>query len=182
MGDYSSYSKEIPIRKMIIKKVGLIDLDGLYKTMHKWFYDNNYVFEEPTSRIRPGTAAGVEYEFKWKCWRKVSGYVKYHLNVWIYLWDAKDIEVVKEGKKIKLTKCRLQIEIDGFMELDWTKRFSKTKLGMFLFWFYNMYILKEERVLSLWWDELYYRAYKLQTIVKEYLDMEAKGNAFYDIW
>ena len=172
----------ISTRKMIIQKAGVIDLDGLYRTMQRWFYDNQYVFEEPTSRMRPGSDAGPEYEWKWKNWRKVSDYVKYHESVFFHVWDAKDFEVIKEGKKVILTKCRLKIEIDGNVELDWTKKFTETKFSQFLFKFYNKYILKEERILSLWWDELYYRLYKLQTIAKEYLDMESKGNAYYDIW
>jgi len=175
-------SQKVTIRKTVLKKVGIIDLDGLYRTMQRWFYDNNYYFEEPTSRIRPGTAAGVEYEFKWVAWRKVSDYVKFWINVWIYVWDAKDLEVIKDGKKVKLTKCRLQIEFDGYVELDYTNRFQKTKFLQWLMNFYHKYILREEKVISNWWDELYYRVYKLQTIAKEYLDMESKGNAYYDIW
>ena len=177
----ASFPNKVTIRKMVVKKVGIVDLDGLYKVMQRWFYDNNYYFEEPTTRIRPGSAAGVEYEYKWIAWRKVNSYAKYWINVWIYVWDAKKIEVIKEGKKVELTKCRIEMEFDGWVELDWTKRFN-TKFEKFLFWFYNQLILRPEKIISLWWDELYYRVYKLQTITKEYLDMESTGNAYYDIW
>ena len=171
-----------PIRKMIVQKQGIIDLDGLYKVMYRWFYDNKYYFEEPTTRMRPGTPAGVEYEWKWSAWRKVSDFIKFHIKIFIHVWDAKEIEVIKDGEKIKLTKCRLKIEYDGEIEMDWTKKFDKSKFGNWLLNFYLVYILKEERIVANWWDELYYRVYKLQTICKEYLDMEAKGNAYYDIW
>ena len=177
-----SGSKKIPVRKMTIKKVGIIDFDGLYKTMQKWFYEQKFVFEEPTSRIRKGTPAGVEYEFKWWAWRKVDVYAKYHMHIWFYLYDVKEIEVIKNGKKITLTKCRLQIEMDGHVELDWTKKFQNSKFQKLLFDFLNNFILQEEKVISMYWDELYYRMYKLQTIVKELLDMESRGNAYYDMW
>jgi len=176
------YDNKRPERKIIIKKVGIIDLDGLYQTMYRWFYDQKYYFEEGTSRLRPGSPAGVQYEYRWTAWRKVNDYVKFNISTWIYVYDAKELEVIKEGKKIKLTKCRLQIELDGSVEMDYTGRFSKTKFGQFLFWFYNSFILQEEKFVANWWDELYYRMYKLQTIIKEYIDMEAKGNAYYDIW
>ena len=167
---------------MIVQKVGIIDLDGLYIIMQRWFEDNKFYFEEPTSRLRPGTPAGVEYEWKWKCWRKVSDYVKFHVYIFFHVWDAKEIEVIKEGKKVKLTKCRLKIEFDGDMEMDWTNRFQRSKFSRWLFKFYYTFILKEEKQVANWWDELYYRVYKLQTISKEYLDMETRGNAYYDIW
>lgn len=177
-----AYSREISVGKRVIKKVGIIDLDGLYKTMQRWFYDNKYYFDEPTSRIRPGSAAGVELEYDWRVWRKINDYAMHRIRVWFYLWDVKDIEVIKDGKKVKLTKCRLQIEFDGNIEIDYSKTYGKTWLGKLIFPIYNTLILQEEKVLSMWWDELYYRLYKLQTIAKEYLDMESKGNAYYDVW
>ena len=40
--------------------------------------------------------------------------------------------------------------------------------------FYNKYILKEE-IETIWGDTLYYRVQKLHNVVKEFLDMQAKG-------
>ncbi|MCK4521843.1 MAG: hypothetical protein KAU20_04670 [Nanoarchaeota archaeon] len=165
-----------------IKKVGIFDMDGLYKVMQRWFYDNKYYFEETLYKHKPGTAAGKEEEIGWTGWRKVNDYVKFHIKVFFHIYDIKNIEVIKEGKKVKLTKCRVWIEFNGDVELDYTKRFGQSKFGKFLFDVYNKFVLQEEKVLSNWWDELYYRVYKLHTITKEYLDMESKGNAYYDIW
>ena len=174
--------EQLKIPTSQLKKSGIIDLDGLYKNMQRWFYDNQYYFEEPTTRLRPGSASGVQYEYKWIAWRKVNAYVKYNISVYMYLWDVEDIEVIKEGKKVKLTKCRIMIEFSGNVELDYTNMFGKSKFGKVLFNIYNNMVLQKERGLAMWWDELYYRIYKLQTITKEYLDMESKGNAYYDIW
>jgi hypothetical protein len=170
------------LRKMVVEKVGIVDLDGLYKTMRRWFYDYKYYFEEPTTRIRPGSAAGVEYEWIWKGWKKPNEYMKQNLDVYFYIWDVKDIEVVKDGEKVKLTKCRILIEFDGDIELDYGGFFEKTWWSRILFNLYNSLVLQEEKQVANWWDELYYHLYKLQTITKEYLDMEAKGNAYYDVW
>ena len=74
------------------------------------------------------------------------------------------------------------IEFSGNVTLDYTNMFGKSKFGKVLFNIYNNMVLQKERGLAMWWDELYYRIYKLQTITKEYLDMESKGNAYYDIW
>jgi hypothetical protein len=178
-GDYDTTRG---LRKMVVEKVGIVDLDGLYKTMRRWFYDYKYFLDEPTTRIRPGSAAGNEYEWDWRAWKKPNEYVKHHIRVYFYIWDVKDMEVIKDGEKVKLTKCRIMIEFDGHIELDYGKFFGKTKFGRILFDLYNTIILQEEKQVANWWDELYYHVYKLQTIVKEYLDMDAKGNAYYDVW
>jgi hypothetical protein len=175
-------NKNADLRKMIIQKVGIIDLDGLYKTMRRWFYDYKYYFEEPTSRVRPGSAAGIELEWIWKAWRKINDYAKFNVRVYFYIWDVKDLEVIKDGEKVKLTKCRIMIEFDGDVEFDYSNVFEKTKIGRYLFNIYNNLILQHERQLAAWWDQHYYHLYKLQTITKEYLDMEAKGNAYYDMY
>ena len=166
---------------MVIKKVGVIDLDGLYKVAQQWFYDEKNRFEEPLTRLRPGTAAGQEFEYRWTGYRKINEYVQQNVSVSIHAWDAVDMEVIKEGKKVKLTKCRIWIKINGDIDFDYQKRF-KGKFGALLLKGMNRFVYQDERMLANWWDELYYRVYKLNTIIKEYLDMEAKGNAYYDIW
>ena len=61
------YEHKQKLRTMFVKKVGIFDLDGLYKVMQRWFYDNGYYFEEPTYKHKPGTAAGKEEEIWWVC-------------------------------------------------------------------------------------------------------------------
>lgn len=179
-------TESLKMRQMTLRKYGIIDLDGLYKAVYRWFYDEKMYFEEPLSRVRPGTAAGKEYEYRWTGWRKINDYAKQNIRIQTHVWDAKDIEVVRDGHKIRLTKCRIRIEFNGEVEVDYKKSDGSTifkgKFGSILGKMYNTFILQEERQLANWWDELYYRLFKLHTICKEYLDMEAKGNAYYDVW
>ncbi len=35
---------------------------------------------------------------------------------------------------------------------------------------------------TVWWDEMQYKLHKFHTVVKEFLDMESKGNAYYEVW
>lgn len=175
-------SEKRELRYMVVEKAGVVDLDGLYKMMQRWFYDNKYYFEEGLHRQRATLPSGEEYEWKWTGWRKVNEYIKFNISLFFHIWDAQDMEVIKNGQKIKLTKCRVRIEFNGNVEYDWKKTFEKTKFHLFLRKVYHKFLLKEERQMAWYWDELYYRVFKLQTIAKEYLDMEAKGNAYYEVW
>ena len=74
------------------------------------------------------------------------------------------------------------IVFGGKVELDFSKRFPTSRLAGHLMDFLISYVWKPEKVVSMWWDELYYRIYKFQRVVKEYLEMESKGNAYYDMW
>jgi len=47
--------------------------------------------------------------------------------------------------------------------------------------FYERFIFKKEYE-TIWEDMLYYHLYKLQTLMKKYLDSDTKTNAFYNVW
>lgn len=176
---YEKSSKE-PVN--ILKFNGIFDFDGLYKVMHDWLVDRQYYFEESLYKHKVPTPAGAEQHIKWDCWRKVNAYVKYWINIYFILRDMKEVEVIKDGERKKLTKARLLIVFGGKVELDFSKRFPHNRLAKNLMDFLINYIWKPEKVVSMWWDELYYRIYKFQRVVKEYLEMESKGNAYYDMW
>lgn len=161
---------------------GIFDFDGLYKLMHDWIVDRNYYFEEKLYRHKVPTPAGAEQHIVWEAWRKVNEYAKYWINIYMILRDAKEIEVVKKGEKKKLTKAKLIIIFEGKVELDYSKRFGKSALGHYLNDFLLSYVWKPEKEVSMWWDELYYRIYKLHRAAKDFLDMETKGNDYYDMW
>jgi len=168
----------------IIKYDGICDIDGLYKLIQQWFVDQGFYFEEPTIKHKVPSPAGAEQDQDMRGWRNVNEYVRFNLKVYLKIRDLKEIEVIKEGKKKRLSKCRLRIYIAGDIELDWQGKFDKSPFLQQLKKFYNKYIIKEDEGIigGVWWDQLYYRMFKLTTIIKEFLDMESKGNAYYDMW
>ena len=168
----------------IIRYDGIFDLDSLYKLIQKWFVDQGFYFEEVAFKHKVPSPAGAEQDYDFRGWRKISEYVKFNIRVFIKLYNLKDIEVIKEGKKKKLSKAVLKISIKGEMELDYKNRFEKNNFLKALRNFYNKYILKEEEgvIGGIYWDQLYYRLFKLHAAIKEHLDMESKGNAYYDMW
>jgi hypothetical protein len=176
--------KEEPTNKLTIKFNGIFDFNGLYKVAHDWIVNQNYYFEEKLYKHKVPTPAGAEQDIMWEGWRKVNEYVRYWINVYIKLFDLKEIEVIKEGKKKKLYKARMFIEISGKVELDYSNRFGNSLFGIMLRNFMHKHVWKytEGRISSIWGDELYYRTLKLHQVIKEFLDMESKGNAYYDMW
>ena len=60
------------------------------------------------------------------------------------------------------------------MYLDYEGRWEKKAFHRMLRDFYNKYIAKEE-IESVYGDTLYYRVQQLHALVKEFLDMQAKG-------
>ena len=98
-----------------------------------------------------------------------------------HFWDVLEVDVIKEGKKQKTTSAGFRIDLHGTAEVDWQNRFTGAKFLQALGDFYLKYIVGKS--LDMYWtDQLYYHVYKLHATVKQYLDMEAKANAFEDVW
>jgi len=174
-------SVKVPAPKHIIKYEGIFDYDRLYKIVYHWLSNQGYYVNEPTYKSKPGTAAGTEEEIELRAWRKVNNYVKYWIYVYFHVYDIKPMEIVKEGKKKKVIKARIWIELDAEVELDYNNRFEKSRFLEALRTFLNNIVLKS-KIDVVWTDELYYRMLKLHKVIKEFLEMETKTNAYYDVW
>jgi hypothetical protein len=164
-----------------LKYVGILDLDGLFKTMYQWYNDYGYEFHEKTVKHKVPGPLGADQEIEWTGWRKINGYVKFWVDVYFHLWQLKDVEVIKEGKKVKLSRARMLIEFSGRVDLDYSNRFGGSRFLQALQDWYHKFVIKKE-IDSIYTDQLYYRILKLYTVCKEYLDMEAKHNASLRRW
>ena len=178
-------SKELKFRSVryipIVKYQGVFDKDDLMKTMRNWIVNQGYEFHETSVKHKVPSPDGSEQEFAWWGWRKVNSYVKYHIDMFVKYWNLKDVEVVRDGKKQKLQSAKVQIELSGRCELDFSNRFAGSKVLQFIADFYDNYIIKNE-IDTLYTDQLYYRIYKLQGVIKEFLEFETKESAYKDMW
>jgi len=172
---------KVPAHMHPLKYNGIFDFDSVYRAIHEWLNISGYFVQEPLHKRKVPTTAGAELDIYITGWRKVDAYVRYWIYVYIKAYDLKEVEVVKEGKKKKLVKARILIEMSGDVELDYNNYFEKTRFLRALRDLLNTIVLKH-RIDDVWWDELYYRMLKLHRIIKEKLDMEIKTNAYHDVW
>lgn len=161
---------------ILLKYEGIFDMNGLYKRCVQFFLEQDWEFHETAYKGKKD-----ELEIGWEPEKKVTEYVKYIMKVKIHVMDMKEIDVVKEGKKVKLTQGRVRIELNMNIKTDYSSRFKGHPWMGKLKHFYDKFIFKKEMD-TIWEDQLYYTLLKVQTIIKEYMDMETKTNAFYDVW
>ena len=159
----------------IIRYTGIFDYDKLYRDMAAWYGMWGYELQENTHKHKVPLPTGVEQEIKWTGWRKVNEYVRFWVKTHIHGYELKDVEVVKDGVKKKMTKGRLQIIVGGTMDLDYSDRFKGPVAELIQGLLHN-YVWKK-KIENSWADELYYRIYKLHEVIKESLNMETAYNA-----
>ncbi len=161
----------------VVHYQGIFDYEGLMRVIVRWLKDRRYWFHEDLYKHKPGTELGREHELKWHGEKHITDMYGYHIYIYLHAWDMQDVEVIRGGVKKTLTKARLEVWIWGTIKFDYQGRFLRNKLSQFLAFFYLKYV-SWPFVSGEVHDVLHYRIIKLQTLVKEFLGMEAKGNAF----
>ncbi len=163
---------------LMIRYKGVFDYDGMYKMMHSWLISKRFLFNETKYKDKVATPFGNEVEIKWEAEKKVTEFIKEYIVIEFHLWDFSEVEIIKDGKKIKQAKTRMEIKFFAKMELDYSQKFAKggnfaQKLGKF-------YV---ENII--YWDwrikyanALEYSLYDLHTKVKKYLNMDSGSNAY----
>ncbi|MFH2021218.1 MAG: hypothetical protein ABIJ34_07400 [archaeon] len=167
LADYSLYNFH-----RTIKFRGIFDFDGFYKFMVKWIKDHDFDFYEtkvwdyPPYRIH-----------KLMGRKKVSFYCMFLLLPEIWVWEAKPVEIIKNGSTLHLTEGRMKVVINGGYILDYDGDFEKgpgmKKVEKFLI----DKLMYHENLLK-YFDYFDYYLHDYVTDVKKYLEMETASNAY----
>ena len=155
-----------------IQYKGIWDMRDLYQAIADFFRQKKFKFYETQQRLRKPSPFGAELLYQFEARRRVEEYYEWVVNVNMETFDEHEVEVIlRDGKKKKMTKGRLWIQILGRVETDYEKLWEKSAFLAHLKSFYNKYIVKK-RFEAVWWDELQYRiAHRLHALIKERLKM-----------
>lgn len=172
--------KELNVMQRPVMYRGILNLQGFLKMLKAWLEEHRYEFHENTVKSKLAHD-GLRREYRWIAWKNINEYVRYDVTIFMDIRNIERIEVVRAGKKERLTQCRIILEINGKVSMDPEGRFKGNKFLQALQDFMHNYIIKKE-ILFIWADQLDYRMMKLQRVAKEYLEFEAKSDAFAYKW
>ena len=103
----------------IVRYDGVFDWDGMYKIIIDYLRRNNYWFYETLYKSKPWSPIGTELILKWRGERKLDEYYKYELNFEWHFMDFHKVDVIRDGKKLTLTKAFFWVTIRGKIIQDW---------------------------------------------------------------
>ena len=160
-----------------IKYKGLYDLDKLYKFMANWLRQMRFEVHENLYKSKP-----PELEIRMRAERKITGFVMEVVTIYYHSWGEYDIEVVQNGKKKKMTRARMILEIGGdivapYNDIFGRQRWVANKAEVGIFNIFRNWFFKRE-IESVYWDTLYYELWRFHSAIKEVLKQEASGNVW----
>lgn len=169
-----STKEDFPVT--LIKHRGFFNYSALLQSMRKWFVDDDYdVLNIGMHKQKGITPMGVEHEFKMHGDKAVTEYIRFHIDIVMRIYNMRDVEIIQDGKKLKLQDGQVQIEVIPALEFDWQNRFVGPKPWRnfldALDKFYRKYIIKY-KIGDYWEDMLLLKAAQLSKVIKENLGQE----------
>lgn len=151
---------------------GTFNKSALINGIREYLEEEGYDVIEPVMKQKVGSD-GIEIGIKMDAEKKETHYAKFNITVKLRISDMKDVEVVKDGKKVKMQHGRVEFRSEGEVEMDYNKRFEKNKFLEMLRQFYHNYILKQT-IDEFWIANVDGVVDGVQAYVRELLDVEAQ--------
>jgi len=156
---------------------GLFNFDGMYSDLTDWAKRYGYRWHESSYKHKVPSTAGAEQEFIWIFEKDVNDFVRYTILITAKAQELTEITVdIGNGKKKTLSNAKIEIKMNGHIDFDWQKKFSKGKWAEVLGPLYMKIMNKEFEII--YYDQLYYRMWNLHSELKKRLDMSSKHYAY----
>jgi hypothetical protein len=161
----------------IVRYDGVFDFDGLYKMIIEHLRRHNYWFYETLYKHKPWSPMGTELVLKWYGERKLDEYYMYRVEFEWHFMDFHHVEVLRDGKKMTLTKAYFWVSIRGKLLLDWqglengahgesgkfTKLFGK---------FFRTNVIDREKIYDYFYP-LFDEVNEIQALILNFVQMES---------
>jgi len=163
-----------------IRYRGLYDFEGLFRLMRAWFEAREYDFYEKRYKHK-SKPAGAELEINFEAHREINEYARNVIKVYFHIWDAEEVEVVKDGRKRKMWDARMLIDFSGLVELDYDSHWDHSPFTRTMRSFYHRFVIRHE-IDDVWTDKLWYKINELQQECKRFLGMQSESDVYDDMW
>jgi len=157
---------------MKIKQKSTFNLSELYKMMYYWFDRHDYVFKEKEYSEQRVQGSKL-LEIRWYGERKITDYIKFVIELGIFISGVKDVEIEKEGSKVKTQAGTVEMRFQAYLLKDYEGSWETNPVFKMIRGMYDKYIIGSR--IEGYEDDLYEEAYMLMNEVKAFLNMHKFG-------
>lgn len=161
--------KKLVIDQLKLTYVGIFDLNGFYRTIDGWFYEKGYDKWEHKNyeQVLP---TGKDIEVELLPWKKTTEYFKNIIKIRLKFTGVKDVEIEKQGIKLKLNQGKAMVVIDGYLESDYENKWEKKPLFFLIRTIFDKFIFKR-----------YFNQYE-KWLINDVSDIHARMQKFLNIY
>ncbi|MBW2981873.1 hypothetical protein KY343_03265 [Candidatus Woesearchaeota archaeon] len=133
--------KKLVIDQLKLTFEGIFDLNGLYRTIDSWFYEKNYDKWEKKNyeQVMP---TGKDIEIEMLPWKKTTDYFKNIIKIRMRFTNIKDVEIEKQGVKLRLNQGKVMMIFDGYLESDYDQKWEDKPMFFLLRTLFDKYVFR----------------------------------------
>lgn len=133
--------KRLIIDQLRLNYSGIFNLHELYKMIDGWLYEKGYdKYEKKNEEQVLETGRKIEIEIR--PWKKTTDYAKNEIRLRLFVDNMTDIDVDRDGRKIKMHKGDIQMIFDAFLETDYEHRWENKPMYYFFRTIIDKYVFK----------------------------------------
>ncbi|MDP7323380.1 MAG: hypothetical protein QF632_01310 [Candidatus Woesearchaeota archaeon] len=133
--------REVLVDKMRLTYEGLFSIYDMYKMIDEWFEEKGYDKRE-VKNIESVFPEGKYIEVVMEPWKKLTDYAKSVIKVRMIFSDIKEVQVEKDGMKVKMNQGRAHFVFDAFLETDYENRWESKPMFFLIRTLYDKYFYK----------------------------------------
>jgi len=155
-----------------IKYNGIFSFADFYKFCYDWLTEEAglSVSEGKYAEKLSGDVKNIDIE--WSGSKKASDYIKFEVKVGFKVSGLSNVEVVKEGVKIKTNKGSVEVKVKGTIVKDYQGKFERSPFMKFLRSIYDKYVIPS--TIEHFEDKLASMCDEFLSQAKAYLDLEGR--------
>src|SRR3989344_8752862 len=133
--------RDVVIERYRLTYEGLFKVLDLYTTMDEFFEDKGYDKREKKN-IEKVSPEGKYIEIHVETWKKMTDYAKSVIGVRVVMSDIKEVEIEKDGVKVKLNQGKVQFVFDAWLETDYEHRWEMKPMFFLVRTIFDKYFFK----------------------------------------
>ncbi len=123
-----------------VKYNGIFDLSLLYKRLRGWYMNSGYGEPKEIKYAEKVKPDGKQLEIVWEASKKEEAdYFELWQGVKFYVTRLNEVEVDKDGQKLKLDKCNIELTFSSKIIMNANKKWDESSL---MFRLYERFIIK----------------------------------------
>ncbi len=155
-----------------IKYDGLLDFKEFYKFCYQWLNEETGldVVENKYAEKISGDAKNIKVE--WTGQSVVTDYFMFKVSVRFEVINLTNVEIVQDGKKIKMNKGSVEVSISGSLVRDYDGKFEHTSSQKFMRSIYEKWVIPSR--IKEYEGKLVSDCNEFLSQAKAFLDLEGK--------
>ena len=129
------------VDKLRVTYEGIFSMHELHAVIDNWLREKGYDKMEKKN-VEKVTPKGKDIELLLQPWKKITDYAKIILNIRLIATGITEVEIEKDGTKVKMNQGSVQLSFDGWLVTDYENRWEGKPIFFFLRQLFDRYVFK----------------------------------------